>query len=155
MRESSARLLMPSWCSRPREKLLREGCLKCESGGKGNCRAVGVTYVITCVTCEAAGKAAKYVGQSARSGFSRGREHRDGMRRRADDSRIHAHALECHGGEMPEVRMDITGTYEGDPTLRQVSEAVQIRALPAKVLLNQKTEWNINALPHLNLSDSP
>ena len=71
------------------------------------------------------------------------------------DTRVHDHAVEGHDGETPEVRMDITGTYEGDPMLRQISEAVQIRALPASVLLNQKTEWNINALPHLNLTDSP
>ena len=106
----------------------RDDCLKCSSGGKGNCRVMGITYVLTCVTCEAAGETAKYVGQAARSAFTRGKEHWSQLVNGSDQSRMHDHAVERHNGATPEVRMDVTGSYGNDCMLRQISEAVQIRA---------------------------
>ena len=48
----------------------RDDCMVCENEGKGNCRATRVTYGIACKECKC-----KYVGETARSGYSRGTEH--------------------------------------------------------------------------------
>ena len=94
-------------------------------------------------------------GQAARGAFTRGKEHWSQLVNGSDQSRMHDHAVERHNGAMPEVRMDVTGSYGNDCMLRQISEAVQIRATKSEHLLNKKTEWNQNVIPHLNLSNSP
>ena len=54
----------------------RECCFVCRTGGRGPCDSCGVTYEIECQTC-----GQKYVGETARSAFTRGKEHLDGMDR--------------------------------------------------------------------------
>ena len=134
----------------------RDKCFKCQTGGKGNCRTSGVVYTISCVDCETVGKTVMYIGQTARSGFARGKEHLTQLEsRRADDSRMYGHAEEVHGGVIPSVRMDIVSNYGNDTMSRQIAEAVLIRSSKPEHLLNLKTEYNMNILPHVNLSNSP
>ena len=59
----------------------RECCLVCQTGGRGPCDSRGVTYEIKCQTCRQ-----KYVGETARSAFTRGKEHLDGMDRAVSQS---------------------------------------------------------------------
>ena len=51
--------------------------------------------------------------------------------------------------------MNVTGVYRHETMLRQITEAVRIRNTPGNSLLNTRTEWNLQALPHLNLTNSP
>ena len=51
----------------------RECCFVCRTGGRGPCDSCGVTYQIKCQTHEQ-----NYVGETARSAFTRGKEHLDG-----------------------------------------------------------------------------
>ena len=50
----------------------RDCCFVCRTGGRGPCDSCGVTYEIKCQTC-----GQKYVGETARSAFTRGKEHLD------------------------------------------------------------------------------
>ena len=69
--------------------------------------------------------------------------------------RMYGHAEEVHGGVIPSVRMDIVSNYGNDTMSRQIAEAVLIRSSKPEHLLNLKTEYNMNILPHVNLSNSP
>ena len=59
----------------------REFCFVSRTGSKGPCDSCGVTYEIKCQTYEQ-----KYVGETARSAFTRGKEHLDGMDRAVSQS---------------------------------------------------------------------
>ena len=53
----------------------KEDCFVCISGGKGNCRASGVTYEISCMQCKTIDQPVRYkhIGETARNAYSRGR----------------------------------------------------------------------------------
>ena len=112
--------------------LLRGYC--CSTGGRGPCDSFGVTYEIKCQTCEQ-----KYVGETARSAFTRGKEHLDGMDRDVSQSVLRRHANDCHNGVIPDYVMNVTGVYHGDAMLRQITESIKIRREGS---INNKTEWN-------------
>ncbi|CAH3180159.1 unnamed protein product, partial [Porites lobata] len=76
---------------------------------KGACDSFGVTYEIKCQICEQ-----KYVGETARSAFTRGKEHLDGMDRDVSQSVLRRHANDCHNGVIPDYVMNVTGVYHGD-----------------------------------------
>ena len=50
-------------------------CLLCRTDGKGSCRSTGVTYELVCQACKS-----KYVGETSRSAYTRGREHFHALR---------------------------------------------------------------------------
>ena len=112
----------------------RECCFVCRTGGRGPCDSFGVTYEIKCQTCEQ-----KYVGETARSAFTRGKEHLDGMDRGVSQSVLRRHANDCHNGVIPDYVMNVTGVYHGDAMLRQITESIKIRREGS---INNKTEWN-------------
>ena len=99
-----------------------------------------MTYEIKCQTCEQ-----KYVGETARSAFTRGKEHLDGMDRDVSQSVLRRHANDCHNGVIPDYVMNVTGVYHGDAMLRQITESIKIRREGS---INNKTEWNSITLPH-------
>ena len=117
----------------------RECCFVCRTGGIGPCDSCGVTYEIKCQTC-----GQKYVGETARSAFTRGKEHLDGMDRAVSQSVLRRHANDCHNGVIPDYVMNVTGVYHGDAMLRQITEAIKIRR---EGCINNKTEWNTITLP--------
>ena len=71
----------------------RECCFVCRTGGRGPCDSFGMTYEIKRQICEQ-----KYVGETARSAFTRGKEHFDGMDRDVSQSLLRRHANDCHNG---------------------------------------------------------
>ena len=117
----------------------RECCFVCRTGGGGPCDSCGVTYEIKCQTC-----GQKYVGETARSAFTRGKEHLDGMDRAVSQSVLRRQANDCHNGVIPDYVMNVTGVYHGDAMLRQITEAIKIRREGS---INNKTEWNTITLP--------
>ena len=98
----------------------RETCLVCKIDGKGNCGSTGVTYEITCLTCADVGRVSKYIGQTARSAFSRGQEHLNGLKGKKPDSRLWEHHSNVHPDVEPRFRMDVVGVYRHDTMLRQI-----------------------------------
>ena len=117
----------------------RECCFVCRTGGRGPRDSFGVTSEIKCQTCEQ-----KYVGETARSAFTRGKEHLDGMDRDVSQSVLRRHANDCHNGVIPDYVMNVTGVYHGDAMLRQITESIKIRR---EGFINNKTEGNSITLP--------
>ena len=85
-----------------------------------------------------------YVGETARSAFTRGKEHLDGMDRDVSQSVLRRHENDCHNGVIPDYVMNVTGVYHGDAMLRQITESIKIRREGS---INNKTEWNSITLP--------
>ena len=124
-------------------------CMVCGSEGKGgNCRSTGVTYEVRCKKCDK-----RYIGETARNAFTRGREHWKGIVKKSKDSVFHVHGVEEHGGrvQVKDYEMKVTGVYGGDATKRQVAEAVTIQHAQGG-LLNRQDEWRQVKLPRINLS---
>ena len=59
----------------------RFDCLPCTSEGSGSCRSVGVNYDIYCCDCEEIDDEKVYHGQTARTGYIRGEEHLDDLKK--------------------------------------------------------------------------
>ena len=126
-----------------KEKLCqRQECLICQSGGKGECNATGVTYELVCQECKG-----KYIGETSRSAYSRGKEHLHSLNRREEQSVMWRHACEKHGGDIPSFVMNVTGIFRDDAMLRQITEAVLIGKVKHNELINTKNEWNYVKVP--------
>ena len=124
------------------KKYERDDCLVCTSGGKGTCYATGVTYEIVCKECNC-----KYVGETARSAYSRGLEHLKASKTGQEQSVMWKQAREKHGGKLPAYVMDVTGIFGDDAMLRQITESVLIRNTPGQKLMNTKNAWNYVSFP--------
>ena len=64
-------------------------------GKAGNCRSTGVMYEVRCKKCDR-----KYIGETLRNAFTRGREHWKGIAKNSKDSPFHVHGVEEHGGNV-------------------------------------------------------
>ena len=76
----------------------REDCLPCqgEVKNRGKCGGESVTYVIKCPECEDMDISAEYQGESALTGYLRGRSHLDAMRRMEEKNPLVKHTLNHH-----------------------------------------------------------
>ena len=114
-----------------------ENCMICNNNGKGNCRTTNVTYKIECECGD------QYIGETARNGYSRGKEHLNSLANQSDDSVLYRHIKEKHqenSTQTPKFKMTILNTHK--TTLdRQVAEAVLIGRVPHDQLINKKNEW--------------
>ena len=123
----------------------RRDCFVCTSGGKGNCNTEGVTYQINCLgECN---EKNVYKGESADSGYTRGKEQATGLNARNEKSALWKHCRDIHNREIQEFQMNITGTFRNDPMLRQITEAVQIENEDPRKLMNTRAEWNMTRVP--------
>ena len=71
-------------------------CKKEERGSRGACWATNATYMITCNKCEEEGRDTHYVGETGFSGYSRGLQHMEGLRRRDQENVLYNHNIEQH-----------------------------------------------------------
>ena len=120
----------------------KEKCMVCSGEGRGRCRDESVTYVVMCSECEA-----RYIGETARNGHTRGLEHRSSIRKKDLDSPLYNHCIAKHDGRQVPFYMRVTGTFGGDALKRQIKESVLIMKEPAHRLLNRRDEWRHTALP--------
>ena len=102
-------------------KCNKEDCFVCTTGGKGPCNAPSATYKIECRECHQT-----YIGETARGTYTRGKEHIRDMDSKKDGSVLWKHAKNMHDGLIPDFTCRVTGVYQKDSLLRQVSEAVMI-----------------------------
>ena len=116
-------------------KCNRTNCPVCTTGGKGNCRALNVNYRLTCECGD------EYNGTTTRGAFVRGNEHLDDLNAKNEDSDFWQHCKKKHGGQIKKFKIDITETFKGDPTLRQISEAVRIEHTDPKKIINKRKEY--------------
>ena len=113
-----------------------ENCMVCNNG-RGNCRANNITYKIEC-ECED-----QYIGETARNGYSRGKEHLNSLAKQSDDSVLYRHIKEKHhdnSTQIPKFKMTILSNHK-TALDRQVAEAVLIGRVPHDKLMNKKNEW--------------
>ena len=125
----------------------RPDCFVCQSGGSGSCNSESVTYDIICKECNCP----CYRGETAVNAYSRGKEHLQDLSNKRSISVMMRHSTEKHGGQVPEFKMSVTGTYSNDAMLRQISEAVRIRTTSINQLVNSKDEWNYLHLPSVTM----
>jgi hypothetical protein len=73
----------------------------------------------------AVGKTEKsYMGQTGRTTYHRMKEHFSKWERRAEDSVLHKHSVQCHEEERFEVGIKLIGSCYGKPTARLITEAI-------------------------------
>ena len=123
-------------------------CMVCsgEGGGRGGCRHDSVTYEIICTVC-----LKRYLGETARNGYTRGLEHKSALSRRDINSVLYQHCREDHGGRVVPFKMRITGNFGGDALKRQLTESVMIQESPPDEILNRRDEWRHIQLPRVTL----
>ena len=152
----------------------REGCLPCstraETGeGKGKaCYKRNVIYETWCGSCKdrdeeeaveegldpAGIKIYKYIGESSRSSFARGKNHLDDARLLSSGSHMLKHYLDRHLGERMEdmvFRMKVLH-FKRSAFERQVHESVIIQQTRSHHhLLNSRSEFNRCSIPRLTV----
>ena len=105
----------------------------CGDGKGGRCRSKGVTYEMSCKGCEG-----RYIGETSRNGFTRGREHKSVYQKRNRKSPLFLHNEEQHG-MVPVLgfEMRVIGVF-GDATKRQVQGSVLIQKTETGDLINRR-----------------
>ena len=122
----------------------REDCMIHNSGGKGNCNQEGVVYRGQCLMCSETEPSirSEYIGESGRSGYSRGKQHLAPVRN-PESHRNNAfakHMTEEHEGERDiQFKMDVIHTYK-KPMERQVREGIEIYRNDAEIIMNSKLD---------------
>ena len=128
-------------------------CFPCNSNQNNNkptnCRKDGIIYHITCNKCQAI-----YVGESARNGNSRGKEHVNDYITNRNCSIMQRHTQTHHKNDTnrPEYTMTIKQIYGNKCMDRQLSEAIQINSIPEAAKINNKTEYKQHHVPRASLS---
>ena len=135
----------------------REDCLLCTSqaGGdqtKQSCKRRNIVYATVCQECHQVGKVVKYVGESCRSAYERGREHVTDYENLSLDSHMLKHNILYHPEKQKvEFKMKIVEAHKNAFT-RQIHEAVEIEmASTGGIVMNSKSEYNRCALPRLTV----
>ena len=95
-------------------------------------------------------KTFSYIGETSRCTYARGKEHIKDMDSKNDRSVLWMHAREKHDGVIPDFTCRVTGVYQRDSLLRQVSEAVMINKEQPK--MNTKEEWNFVNIPRAKIT---
>lgn len=131
----------------------REDCFPCRTGGKGGCNKESVTYNIKCgdETCE---RKNIYNGETSFNGYTRGKEHENGLNNRAENNCLWRHAREEHNGIPPPYTMTIDNDFKNDTMLRQIMEAVNIQNTPEDNTMNTRAEWNMPRVPRAQIIDT-
>ena len=120
----------------------------CRTEGKGKCDREGVTYEIKCNGCDS-----EYIGETARSAYTRGVEHLQALEKKNERSVLWRHCEEKHDNEIQEFKMNVTGMYNNDAMARQIAESVRISKVPEGKLMNTREEWNFFQLPRAVVED--
>ena len=135
------------------EHCKRNDCVTCNLGLTINCRKRGPVYEISCNDCEEALETPekKYRGQTGRTMYHRMKEHYTKWENKSEESVLHKHSLECHGGERFGVSIKLLASCYGKPTTRLITEAIHIEEVPEENTLNEKSEWNYVKLPRVGM----
>ena len=112
-------------------------CLVCSTGGKGPCQSTSVTYELVCQLCRQ-----KYIGETSRSVYTRGKEHLRALEQRQQSLVMWRHSYEKLDDSVPGFTMNVTGMFQSDAMLRQISESIQINKVQQDQLINTKSEWS-------------
>ena len=131
------------------DKCNEDDCLVCRTSVNGNCRTTGVTYEILCRDPECP---YKYTGQTSSNGYTRGLKHNDEYENKRKQSPLWKHCQKVHNNEEQTFQMCIKDRCRNDPTKRQILEAIRIRETDPQMSMNERTEWNVIKLPHIQIT---
>ena len=95
----------------------------------------GVTYELVYQLCRK-----KYIGETSQSAYTRGKEDMRALEQREQSSVMWRHSCEKHDGNVPGFTMNVTGMFQNDAMLRQISESIQINKVQQDQLINTKSE---------------
>ena len=119
-------------------------CMICKtSDRKGLCRKEGIIYEIQCRECND-----KYIGETGRNGHARTREHMNDYKLKKENSIMWRHCKEKHEGREQEFKFGVRQVFGEDTTLRQITEAIDIRREGS---INNTMEWGHTDLPRLTI----
>ena len=135
----------------------REDCLLCESkvgedAQRKSCKKRNLVYETSCILCSQEGKVVRYLGETARSAYERGREHSKAYTNLALDSQMLKHKILYHREEEKEVKFTMKVLeFHQSSFDRQIHEAVAIEMAKERgeILCNSKGEYNRCVLPRL------
>ena len=122
---------------RKEKKCHRVDCPVCNTEGKGDCKALDVNYKVACPCGD------EYNGTTTRSAYNRGTEHFEKLNDMDTESDLWEHCRKKHGGNIQQFKMSVTEKFKSDPTLRQISEAVRISAVPQEKSINSREECKL------------
>ena len=57
------------------------------------------------------------------------------------------HCCDVHAGNIAGFTMNVTGTFQSDAMLRQITESVKIDQTEEGQLINTKEEWTVDVFP--------
>ena len=147
----------------------RAGCLMCENGdGKQNCMEKNIVYQISCLECAAAAstggdgvnnidqgrcRLALYIGQTSRTGYERGREHLEGLKKKNENNPLYKHVADKHNDDTNvKFRMTVVKKHFSAFS-RLVHEAIKIELISKNSklveVLNSRSEIGRVVLPRL------
>ena len=152
----------------------REDCFLCETkrtlgvGKQDTCWKQRALYHTWCQTCTDREKAKAteegrnpenikehiYVGETSRSAYTRGREHKNDARLMNPGSHVLKHYLKYHDGEDPdEMKMGMKiHSFRKSAFERQVAEAVTIQQVQKNHhLMNSKSEYRACKIPRITI----
>ena len=130
-----------------KEQCGRDDCFVCTSDGREKqiCNKGNINYRISCAEgCE---KKDVYEGETSYSAYTRGLEHLKKLEKKHPKSMLYNHCQTQHQGNIVQFKMDITGTFHKDSTLRQITEGIQIERREPRRLMNTRSEWNSSLIP--------
>ena len=99
-----------------------------------------VGYVITCIDCQNRGLDRRYEGETGGEARRRAVQHQQDLRAKKMTSGLYRHAVEEHGGVVPEFRFQVRQRFE-DAMTRQIEESSRIEGEEEEKLLNTRQEW--------------
>ena len=140
----------------------REDCLMCSTTTKkGQCRKSNVVYKTTCLLCKEKGRTMEYWGESSRSGYLRGKEHRQDLNLLNPTG----HMVKHMASEHKEIELEEAENRKADIWFRmelvsqhttamegQLSEALAIAkawGFDSSTTMNSSEEYNRCLLPQL------
>ena len=121
-----------------------EKCMICKDSKRiSRCKTSNVGYSISCKLCKERNKEISYEGETARTGYIRGREHQKELENKSKRSVLYKHVLKEHQEEQEavEFQMKIVKSFH-DPLNRQIDESIRIRSKNPNSLLNSKAEFH-------------
>ena len=132
------------------DKCNDENCFVCTTSGEGSCRKSAITYEIACGgDCNEDA----YEGETHGNANTRGGEHQSDYQYKRTNSVMWKHCLKKHNGEEQQFSMKVVDYVRGDPTKRQILEAVRINEVAEDKRINDKKEWIVGKIPTVAITD--
>ena len=130
------------------KKCDENNCLVCKTSENGNCRTTSVRYEISCLheDCNY-----KYTGHTSSNAYTRGLKHVDEYVNKRKQSPLWKHCQKIHNNEEQIFQMNTIDRCRNDPTKRQILEALRIQKMDPETSMNERTEWNVVKVPHIQI----